>query len=99
LTNLTRKDKSWTWGPNEEATFQGLKEECLKELVLKMFDPKKLGQMEIDASNLVIDACFSQLYEGMWHLVTYYSRKLLPTEQNYDIHDKELLAIVVALEA
>jgi len=71
----------------------------LKELVLKMFDPKKLERMKIDASNLVIDACFSQLYEGMWHPVAYYSRKLSPAEQNYDIHDKELLAIVVALEA
>jgi hypothetical protein len=71
----------------------------LKEPVLKMFDPKKLGRMKIDALDLVIDACFSQLYEGMWHSVTYYSRKLSPAEQNYDIHDKELLAIVAALEA
>jgi len=31
--------------------------------------------------------------------VTYYFRKLLLAEQNYDIHDKKLLAIVVALEA
>jgi hypothetical protein len=31
--------------------------------------------------------------------MAYYSRKLSPTEQNYDIHDKELLAIVAALEA
>jgi hypothetical protein len=65
LTNLTRKDKLWTWGPNEEAAFQGLKKECLKESVLKMFDSKKSGRMKTDASDLVIDACFSQLYEGM----------------------------------
>ncbi len=76
-----------------------MKKECLKELVLKMFDPKKLGRMKIDASNLVIDACFNQLYEGMWHPVAYYFRKLSPAKQNYDIHDKELLAIVAALEA
>jgi hypothetical protein len=55
--------------------------------------------MEIDALDLVIDACFSQLYEGMWHPVTYYSRKLSSAKQNYDIHDKKLLAIVAALEA
>ncbi len=76
-----------------------MKKECLKELVLKMFDSRKLERMEIDASNLVIDACFSQLYEGMWHSMAYYSRKLSSTKQNYDIHDKELLAIVAALEA
>jgi len=71
----------------------------LKEPILKMFDPKKLGRMETDALDLAIDACFSQLYEGMWHLVAYYFRKLSPAKQNYDIHDKELLAIVAALEA
>jgi len=64
-----------------------------------MFDFKKLGRMEIDALDLAIDACFNQLYEGMWHLVAYYLRKLSLAKQNYDIHDKELLAIVVALEA
>jgi hypothetical protein len=99
LTNLTKKDTPWKWGSREEAAFQGLKEECLKEPVLKMFDPKKPGRMETNALDLVIDACFNQLYEGMWHLVAYYSRKLSPAEQNYDIHDKELLAIVAALEA
>jgi len=35
----------------------------------------------------------------MWHSMAYYSRKLLSTEQNYDIHDKKLLAIVATLEA
>jgi len=75
-----------------------LKEECLKKSVLKMFDLKRSERMKIDASDLVIDACFSQLYEGMWHSVTYYSRKLSSAKQNYDIHDKKLLAIVAALE-
>ncbi len=64
-----------------------------------MFDFKKSEQMKTDASDLVIDACFSQLYEDMWHSVTYYFRKLLLAKQNYDIHDKKLLAIVAVLEA
>ncbi len=93
------KDTPWKWGSREEATFQRLKEECLKESILKMFDSKKSGRMEIDALDLAIDACFNQLYEGMWHSVAYYFRKLSLAEQNYDIHDKELLAIVAALEA
>jgi len=64
-----------------------------------MFDFKKLERMKIDALDLAIDACFNQLYEGMWHSMVYYFRKLSLAEQNYDIYDKELLAIVVALEA
>jgi hypothetical protein len=64
-----------------------------------MFDSKKLERMKTDASDLVIDACFNQLYEDMWHSVTYYFRKLLLAKQNYDIHDKKLLAIVAVLKA
>ena len=32
-----------------------------------------------------------------WHPVTYYSRKILAVEQNYDIYDKELLTVVYTL--
>ncbi len=64
-----------------------------------MYDSRLLSRIEIDALDLVIDACFSQEYEDMWHLVTYLSRKLLLVEQNYDVHDKKLLAIVVFLKS
>jgi len=32
------------------------------------------------------------------HLIAYYSRKMTPSELNYDIHNKELLAIVAVLK-
>lgn len=62
-----------------------------------MFDPKKLIQIKIDASDLAIKACFSQEYIKQWHPIAYLSKKLLPAKQNYDLHDKKLLAIVVSL--
>jgi len=64
-----------------------------------MYDSRLSSRIEIDASNLVIDACFSQEHEDIWHSMTYLSRKLLLVEQNYDIHDKKLLAIVASLES
>ena len=54
--------------------------------------------METDASDLAIGACWMQEYNSRWHPVVYMSRKLSPAEQNYDIYNKELLAIVAALE-
>ena len=54
--------------------------------------------METDASDLAIGACYIQEHNGIWHPVAYISRKLSPAEQNYDIYNKELLAIVAALE-
>ena len=64
-----------------------------------MYDLRLSSRIEIDALDLVISACFNQEHEGMWHSMTYLSRKLLLVEQNYDVHDKELLAIVVSLKS
>jgi len=63
-----------------------------------MYDSRLSSRIEIDALDLVIDVCFNQEHEDMWHPMTYLSRKLSLVEQNYDVHDKELLAIVAFLE-
>ena len=50
-------------------------------------------------SDFVLGACLLQKYiDKVWHLVVYYSRKLIPPELNYDIYNKELLGIVAALK-
>ncbi|VDC02337.1 unnamed protein product [Peniophora sp. CBMAI 1063] len=36
--------------------------------------------------------------DGKWHLVAYFSKSLSEAERNYEIYDKELLAIMLALE-
>lgn len=71
----------------------------MKEPVLKMFNLKKVIQIEIDASDLIIEACLSQKHKGKWHSVAYLLRKLLSVKQNYDIHNKELLAIIASLKS
>ena len=63
-----------------------------------MFNSKKSIRIETNALNLVIDACLNQENEGKQHFVAYFSRKLSPTRQNYDIHDKELFAIIASLK-
>ncbi|CAD0052049.1 unnamed protein product [Aureobasidium pullulans] len=71
---------------------------CIDGPTLRMFDSGKLVHIETDASDRAIGACLMQDHEGKRHPVAYYSRKMTPAEQNYDIHDKELLAIVAALQ-
>ncbi len=56
--------------------------------------------VEVDASTLGVGAVLSQ-WKGeppVLHPCAYFSRKLSPAEQNYDIGDRELLAIKLALE-
>ena len=56
--------------------------------------------VETDASDGVLGGILLQLQpSGEWHPVAYYSKTMIPAEINYPIHDKEMLAIIRALEA
>ena len=51
--------------------------------------------IKTDASDFAIGAILSQRDDrGRLHPVAFHSRKFQPAEINYEIHDKELLAIV-----
>ena len=96
LTDSTKLDcKSWRWTIQMENAFQALKEAFTNAPVLIHFNPSSLITIETDSSDFAIGAVLSQKGDdGKIHPVAFHSRKLLPTEINYDIHDKELLAIV-----
>jgi RNase H-like domain found in reverse transcriptase len=62
-------------------------------------DQAKPFTVEADASDFAIGAVLSQLDSaGDERPVAFYSRKLAAAEINYEIYDKELLAIVAAFE-
>ncbi|SYW79554.1 uncharacterized protein UHO2_04197 [Ustilago hordei] len=65
--------------------------------VLQHFDYHLPTRMETDASDFAIAGVLKQEHEGQWHPVAFYSRKMSSAEKNYEIHDKELLAVVVCL--
>ena len=55
--------------------------------------------IKIDASDYISVGVLSQLYlNGIWYPVAYFSKKHSPEECNYEIYDKELLAIIRSLE-
>ncbi|XP_016093660.1 uncharacterized protein [Sinocyclocheilus grahami] len=63
-------------------------------------DPDIAFVVEVDASTTGVEAVLSQHYSEPPRLqpCAYYSKKLTPAEQNYDISNWELLAIKLALE-
>jgi hypothetical protein len=59
----------------------------------------KQFKLEVDASGYAIGAVLMQRQEdGKRHPVGFYSATLNDAEQNYDIYDLELLAVVRSLE-
>jgi hypothetical protein len=68
--------------------------------VLLLPDRARPFRLITDASDFAVGAILEQPdLLNRWHPVAYHSKSLIDAEQNYDIHDKELLAIVRALEA
>ena len=62
-------------------------------------DPGKPFTIEADASDFALGSILSQLGEdGQTHPVAFHSRKFTVSEINYEVHDKELLAVVDSFE-
>jgi len=97
---LTKKVmKSWKWTPAMDDAFRYLKGAFTTAPVLLHFNPEKESFVETDSSDFALGGVLSQKDdEGKLHPVAFHSRKLMPAEINYEIHDKELLAIVDCFE-
>jgi len=50
--------------------------------------------MEMDASGYTLRVVIAQEFEDGIHPIAFHSRSLLPTEKNYDAHDKELAGVI-----
>ncbi|KAI1686157.1 reverse transcriptase [Pyrenophora tritici-repentis] len=98
LTKLTRKDVPFKWSKEAENAFQTLKKASIEPPCFRIFQAGHPLRFETDASDLALGGCASQLHEGKWHPIAYYSRKFSGPEERYDVHDKELLAIVACLQ-
>ena len=84
--------------------FNQLKTAFTSVLILYHFDPELETILECDTSDYVVSGILSQKHcnpgtgKTTLHPVAFMSEKMSPAECNYGIGDKELLAIVVALE-
>jgi len=90
LLHMTRPKAEWHWHNNQEQSFKMLKQLAIETPVLKYFDPKKPTKLSVDASSKGLGAVLLQ--EG--HPITYASRALTQTQQNYAQIEKEMLAIL-----
>ncbi|MDB5910846.1 MAG: pol protein, partial [Massilia sp.] len=100
LTDLTKgKGSDIQWNDKTEQAFQRIKEAILEEPILAMPDPDREFEVETDASDFAIGGQLGQRdSEGRLHPIAFFSKKLNGPELNYQIHDKELMAIIEAFK-
>ncbi|KAK3536205.1 hypothetical protein QTP86_000182 [Hemibagrus guttatus] len=97
---LCKKPKNLSWTSGAIEAFQKLKAAFCMTPTLVHADPTRPFIVEVDASTLGMGAVLSQRRgeTPLLHPCAYFSKKLSPLEQNYDIGNREPLAIKLALE-
>ena len=99
LYDMVKKDKKWDWMEKQEEAFKELKKRFTEEPVLVAPDIDKKMRMEVDALDYATGGVLlMECGDGLWRPVAFLSKSLNETERNYEIHDKEMLAIIRGLE-
>src|SRR6202048_1944245 len=100
ITALLKKNRKFRWTPEAQVAFDSLRTAFTTAPVLRHFDPSLPTVLEADASDYAVGAVISQRdpESGRLHPITFYSRKFNSAELNYEIYDKEMLAIVETMD-
>ncbi len=98
LTQLTHKNKRWHWDKKQKNAFHTLKRSLNETAHLRILNSTCKKVLKIDTSDFAVGACLYQIENEQQRLIAYQFKKLLRLKKRYEIHDKELLAIVKALQ-
>ncbi|KAG1941543.1 retrotransposable element [Pimephales promelas] len=95
-----RLETAFRWLNTAEAVFAKLKGRFVSAPILIARDSSRQFVVEVDASDVGVGAVLSQLSptDDKMHPCTFFSHRLSPAECNYDIGNRELLAVKLALE-
>ena len=94
LRRLCKSRVKWAWESEQQSAFEAIKQVIMTLTVLAYFDKTKKHTIQCDASKKGLGAVLPQESKP----VMYVSRALTETEPRYSNIERELLAIVFALE-
>ena len=97
---LVRKEQKWKWEKEQEEVFGKLKKVFTIEPILAIPDIDREMRVEADASDYTTGGVLStKCKDSKWRPVAFISKLLNTTERNYEIHNKEILAVIRCLKA
>jgi hypothetical protein len=98
ILNLTKKGVPFNWTPECTKALNTLIEVITSDPILRPPDLERQFHLDIDASGYAIGGILYQLDDdGIRYDVGYYSKSLVAAERNYDVWDREYLALIRSL--
>jgi hypothetical protein len=99
LIKLTRKNQLFSWSKDCQTTFDELKKRVIEASILSYFSSELETFLKSNSSDYVsIEVLSQKENDDLIRSVTYFSKTLSSAECNYEIYDKELLAIICCFE-
>jgi len=98
LMQLMHKNKRWHWDKEQKDAFHTLKKSLNRTAHLRILNLTCKKILKTNTSNFAVGACLYQIKDEQQRLIAYWSRKLSELKKRYEIHNKELLVIVKALQ-
>ncbi|XP_068799027.1 protein NYNRIN-like [Struthio camelus] len=98
LCKLLKKDTPWEWGPEQDEAVKTLKESLVQAPVLAHPHADRPYMLQLDSTRMGLRAVLSQHHGSDLLPVAYASRLLTPTEQQFTEYEREVLALIWALQ-
>ena len=99
IYDLTRKDRQFVWGQEQQLAFNEIKNRLQKPPVLHLPDGKGRFHLYSDTSKYATGSALYQIQNGKPKLIAYASKRLPEATKNYSITELEMcgLAINIAI--
>ena len=99
LTHLIKKDVPFEWTTECQSAFNALKKAFTSDVILRHYNSDLKIIVKTDTSDYVSGGILSQYNKNdVLHPIAYFSKKHNSAECNYEIYDKELMAIIRTFE-
>lgn len=98
LCKLLRKDALWEWGPEQDEAVKTLKESVAQAPMLVWPRGDRPYVLQLASVGTGLRATLSQHHGALLQPIAHASRLLTPTEQQFTAYEKEVLALIWALQ-
>lgn len=97
LTTTKQQSQTLIWNDTALAAFNDIKDDLANASLLVYPNAAAPTCLMTDASDKSVGAVLQQYIDGVWHPISFFSKKMTPAETRYSTFDRELLAVYLAI--